>query len=272
MRGIPASLLLSGMLLASGGGVQAAPCEPAGGFDAWRNDFRREALAAGISQATVSAAFSAVGYDPKVIDHDRNQKAFAQPFETFFRRVISLNRLETAGRMMEQHSATLARIEQEFGVPPGVIVAIWGLESDFGAKLGKAHTIRALASLAYDCRRTDLFQGELLAALQIVDRGDLTPGQMHGGWAGELGQTQFLPSAYLRFAIDYDGDGRRDLLHSIPDVLASTANFLKGRGWKPQQPWMPGDPNFAVLLNWNQNEVYARTIAAFAARLDRGNK
>ena len=165
----------------------------------------------------------------------------------------------------------LSRIEQEFGVPGAVVVAIWGLETDFGANIGKIPTIRALATLAYDCRRTELFQGELLAALRIIDRGDLVPTEMRGAWAGELGQTQFLPTSYLRFGVDYDGDGRRDLLRSAPDVLASTANYLKGYGWKPRQPWTPGGPNFDVLLAWNKSQVYSRTVAAFAARLDRGN-
>ena len=139
-----------------------------------------------------------------------------------------------------------------------MIVAIWGLETDFGANSGKFPTIRALASLAYDCRRPDKFRSELLAAMRIVERGDMAPADMHGAWAGEIGQTQFLPSSYLKYAVDYDGNGRRDLIHSVPDVLASTANYLKGYGWKAGQPWGEGTENFQVLLQWNASQIYTK--------------
>src|SRR4029077_17383887 len=131
------------------------------------------------------------------------------------------------------------RIEQKFGVPGSVIVAIWGLETDFGANLGKFSTFRSLAPLVYDCRRSALFQAELLAALRIVERGDLAPAEMRGAWAGEIGQTQFMPSSYIKFAVDFDGDGRRDLIRSAPDALASTANYLKSYGWKSGEGWEP---------------------------------
>jgi lytic murein transglycosylase len=151
-----------------------------------------------------------------------------------------------------------------------VIVAIWGLETDFGAVNGNFPTIRSLAALAYDCRRPDKFRGELIAALKIVERGDMAPQDMHGAWAGEIGQTQFLPSSYLKFAVDYDGNGHRDLIHSVPDVLASTANYLKGYGWQRGQPWGEGTPNFQVLLQWNASQVYTKTVAAFAQQLADG--
>ena len=152
-------------------------------------------------------------------------------------------------------------------MPGPVIVAIWGLETDFGADSGKFPTIRSLATLAYDCRRPDKFRGELIAALQIVDRGDMAPADMRGAWAGEIGQTQFLPSSYLKYAVDYDGNGRRDLIHSVPDVLASTANYLKGYGWQAGQPWGEGTANFQVLLQWNASQVYTKTVAYFAQQL-----
>jgi lytic murein transglycosylase len=161
----------------------------------------------------------------------------------------------------------LNRIEQQFGVPAEVVVAIWGLETDFGANMGKHNALRALATLAYDCRRSEFFTGQLLDALRIIARGDLSPGEMRGAWAGELGQTQFLPSSYLKFAVDFDGNGRRDLIRSVPDVLASTANYLKSYGWQRGQPWTEGSANFAVLKEWNKAAVYQRTIALFAARL-----
>jgi lytic murein transglycosylase len=168
---------------------------------------------------------------------------------------------------MWRYADVLGRIEQRFGVPGSVIVAIWGLETDFGAVTGKFPTIRSIATLAYDCRRSDMFKAELFDALKIVAKGDLTPSRMHGAWAGEIGQTQFMPSTYLKFAIDFNGDGKADLIHDVPDVLASTANFLKSYGWKRGEGWQPGEPNFPVILQWNKANVYARTIALFAQRL-----
>ena len=162
------------------------------------------------------------------------------------------------------------RIEERFGVPGPVLVAIWGLETGFGGGTGNTPAIRSLATLAHDCRRSDFFQNELIAALKIVARGDLSVAAMKGGWAGELGQTQFLPSSYVKYAVDFDGDGRRDLVHSVPDVLASTANYLKGYGWQRGQRWNEGDPNFEAIRGWNKAMVYAKTIAAFAERLEGG--
>jgi lytic murein transglycosylase len=170
---------------------------------------------------------------------------------------------------MKQYAATFARIEQTYGVPASVIVAIWGLETDFGAVSGNTPTLRALATLAYDCRRSDMFQAELMDALRLIQRGDL-PQSARGAWAGEVGQTQFMPSSYLKFAVDFDGSGRRDLVHSVPDVLASTANFLRSYGWQRGGAWTPGSANFAVIKEWNKADVYARTIAYFATRLAGG--
>jgi membrane-bound lytic murein transglycosylase B len=130
--------------------------------------------------------------------------------------------------------------------------------------------IRSIATLAYDCRRTEFFQNELMSALKIVQRGDMTPGQLRGGWAGEIGQTQFLPSAYYKFAVDFDGDGRRDLIRSVPDMLASTANFLRGHGWQAGQSWGPGTSNYNVIHQWNKAQVYVRTISVMADKIERG--
>jgi lytic murein transglycosylase len=169
--------------------------------------------------------------------------------------------------MLNQHAQVLARIEQQFGVPPEVVVAIWGLETDFGAVRGNASTLRSLATLAHDCRRSDFFTGQLIDALRVIDRGDLSADQMRGGLHGELGQTQFLPSSYVAFAVDFDGNGRRDLIRSVPDALASTANYLRGYGWKSGGALAEGSPNFAVLKEWNRAQVYQKTIALFAQRL-----
>ena len=153
-------------------------------------------------------------------------------------------------------------------MPGSVVIAIWGLETDFGVDIGKTPVLRSLATLAHDCRRSQMFQGELLAALQIIDRGDLSPAEMRGAWAGELGQAQFLPSNYIKYAVDFDGNGRRDLIHSVPDTLASIANLLKSFGWQPGGGYREGSANFAVLAAWNKSTVYQQTIAAFAERLD----
>ena len=147
--------------------------------------------------------------------------------------------------MLQRHAALLARIEQQFGVPPEIVVAIWGLESDFGkGDIGKMPVIRTLATMAHDCRRTELFQGELIAALQILQRGDLPLRDLIGAFAGEIGQTQFLPSSYIKYGVDFDGNGHVDLRHSVPDVLASTANLLKTAGWKSGAPYGEGTREF----------------------------
>jgi lytic murein transglycosylase len=207
-----------------------------------------------------------VTYDPSVISHDRGQRVFKQSFEQFSGRMVP-PRLARGASKLQQYAATFSQIEQQYGVPGPVIVAIWGLETDFGANSGSFSTIRSLATLAFDCRRPEKFRGELIAALQIVQRGDMAPGEMRGAWAGEIGQTQFLPSSYLKYAVDYDGNGRRDLIRSAPDVLASTANYLKGYGWQRGQPWGEGTANFQVLLEWNKSQVYTKTVAYFAQQL-----
>jgi lytic murein transglycosylase len=261
---------LLGIALALGAAPALADvsCQSAGSFEAWLDAFKHDAAAQGVSQRAIAAALTDVTYDPSVIARDRNQHVFQQSFEQFSGRMVSPDRLRKGSNLLKQYAGTFVRIEQQFGVPGPVLVAIWGLETDFGVNIGKFSTIRSLATLAYDCRRSEKFQAELMDALRIVDRGDLTPGEMRGAWAGEIGQTQFLPSSYLKFAVDFDGNGKRDLIHSAPDVLASTANYLKGYGWKAGQPWTPGSPNFDVLLQWNKSQVYSQTVALLATKLD----
>jgi len=255
------------MLAIPGTPVMAASCG-AGSFDSWLNDFKTEAAAKGISQAAIASGLNGVTLDQAVLSRDRSQKVFNQSFEEFSGRMVP-PRLARGANMMKQYGSLLSRIEQSYGVPGEVLVAIWGLETDFGVNIGKFSTIRSLATLAFDCRRAETFRAELLDALRIVERGDLAPTEMRGAWAGEIGQTQFMPSSYLKFAVDFDGNGRRDLLRSTPDVLASTANFLAGHGWQRGKGWEPGSANFAVIQEWNKSEVYARTIAYFADQLAR---
>jgi len=238
------------------------------GFPAWLDSFEDRARAAGISQATLNRALSGITYDPTVIRRDRNQKSFKLSFEQFYARRVGSYLLKSARSKMKTHAALLARVEKRYGVPKEILVSIWGLETNFGRDgAGKYSIIRSIATLAYDCRRSEFFTGHLMAALRIVQKGDMTPAQMRGGWAGEIGQVQFLPGSYDKYAVDFDGDGRRDLVHSVPDMLASTANFLKGHGWKSGQPWGPGTANYSVIKDWNRADVYARTIAVMAQRL-----
>ena len=245
----------------------SAPC--GGDFSSWLEGVKKEAAAQGISQRTIQSALGGMTYDPGIIARDHAQGVFRQSFEQFSGRMVP-PRLARGARLLQQYGPTFSRIQQQYGVPGAVIVAIWGLETDFGANSGRFPTIRSLATLAYDCRRPDKFRTELLEALRIVDRGDMAPTDMRGAWAGEIGQTQFLPSSYLKYAVDFDGNGRRDLIHSVPDVLASTANYLKGYGWQRGQPWGEGTANFQVLLQWNASQVYTKTVAYFAQQLADG--
>jgi membrane-bound lytic murein transglycosylase B len=243
----------------------AVPCG-GGSFQAWLDDFKNEAATKGISQSAIASTLNGVALDQAVLSRDRSQKVFSQSFEEFSGRMVP-PRLARGANMLKQYGSVLSRIEQGYGVPGEVLVAIWGLETDYGVNIGKFATIRSLATLAYDCRRAETFRAELMDALRIVERGDLTPTEMRGAWAGEIGQTQFMPSSYLKYAVDFDGNGRRDLLRSAPDVLASTANYLASYGWQRGKEWEPGTANFAVIQQWNKSEVYARTIAYFASQL-----
>ena len=241
------------------------------GFDAWLERFRSKAAAQGISQGALSSALSGVSYDPTVVRLDRSQRSFKLSFEQFYARRVGSSLIRRGQGLMRTHQATLARVEKRFGVPPEIIIAIWGLETNYGSDTsGRYSIIRSLATLAYDCRRSPFFTGQLLDAIRIVQKGDMSPADMRGGWAGEIGQTQFLPSPYVKYAVDFDGDGRRDLVRSVPDILASTASFLKGHGWQAGGSWEPGSANYGVIRDWNRAEVYQRTISVMATRLREG--
>jgi lytic murein transglycosylase len=265
IRWIWPSLLVA--LWAAAGPAEALTCRDPAGFDKWLGDVAREAKVQGVSPRAVDMALADVSYDPGIIRRDRGQKFFKQSFEQFSAKMVPRYRIEKGTRLLRQHAALLGRIERRFGVPGPILVAIWGLESDFGAVRGKLPVIQSIATLSYDCRRTDFFTPQLFDALRIVDRGDLSPSEMRGAWAGELGQTQFMASNYYHLGVDFDGDGRADLIHSAPDVLASTANYLKSHGWQAGQSWEPGSANAEVLRAWNKSSVYSRTIGYFASRL-----
>lgn len=232
----------------------AANCQNTGSFERWLSEFRKEALAEGVSRQTVSRVLDDMTLDQNIIARDRKQSFFAQTFTAFSGRLISGGRIKNGQARLKQHADLFARVEKEYGVPGPVIAAFWALESDFGAGMGDLSVLRSLATLAYDCRRGEMFRKEFMAALRIVDRGDLQPSEMIGSWAGELGQTQFLPSHYLTYAVDFDGDGKRNLLKSVPDVIASTGNFIKSLGWRAGEPWMQ-EVRVPQNLPWDQADL-----------------
>jgi lytic murein transglycosylase len=242
------------VFLASASLAQAAGCRGNQPFGTWIEEFTREALTAGISRQTLASVQPYFIYDQSIVNRDRGQGVFAQSFLQFSDRMASAYRTQKAGQLIQQHAAVFDRIEKEFGVPAQPILAFWGLETDFGANIGDLPTIRSLVSLGFDCRRSEMFQKELLSALKVIQRGDLQPDAMRGPWAGELGQLQFLPSHYFDYAVDYDGDGRRDLLNSAADALGSAGNFLSKLGWKRGEPWLT-EVRVPQNLPWHQADL-----------------
>jgi lytic murein transglycosylase len=200
---------------------------------------KQRALSEGVSQGAIVEAAPYLVYNQGIVNRDRGQRVFGQIFTEFAGRMAATYRMQQGQARIRTYAAAFARAEKEYGVPPAVIAAFWGLESDFGANMGNLPVLPSLVSLAYDCRRSERFQNETIAALKIIDRGDLTADEMIGSWAGELGQTQFLPTHYFTYGVDYDGDGRRNLLRSGPDVIGSTANYIaNGLKWRRGEPWL----------------------------------
>src|SRR5882724_4043778 len=238
---------------------RAAACHNGASFDRFLADLKQQAVAAGVSQGALSEAAPYLVYDQGIVNRDRGQRVFGQVFSEFAGRMAAPYRMQQGQARIKTYAAAFARAEKEYGVPPAVIAAFWGLESDFGANMGNLSTLRSLVSLAYDCRRSQMFQAETIATLKIIDRGDLTPTEMVGSWAGELGQTQFLPTHYFNYAVDYDGDGRRDLLRSPADVIGSTANYIaNGLKWRRGEPWLQEvrvPPNLASTFPWDQADL-----------------
>ena len=215
-----------------------ANCRNTGAFEPWLATFKKEAAAQGISPAAIAAAAPYLVLDQRIINIDRGQRFFAQNFLEISDKMLAGGRLPNGAAQIKKHQALFAREEKEFGVPASVITAFWGLESDFGSGQGKDQSIKSLATLAYDCRRPEMFRGHLFDALRLIDSGDLRADEMIGSWAGELGQTQMMPSEYMAHAIDYDGDGKRNLIRSASDVIGSTGKYLVHLGWKRGEPWL----------------------------------
>ncbi len=253
---VAAATLVMTMSLSSPALAQrGASCHGGQSFDRFLAGLKQKAVAAGVSQRAIAEASPYLVYDQGIVNRDRGQRVFGQIFTVFAGRMASEGRRVKGQQLIKQYANAFARAEKEYGVPPAVITAFWALESDFGAVQGNLPTLRSLVSLAYDCRRSEMFQDETIAALKIIDRGDLSPGEMVGSWAGELGQTQFLPRHYFDYAVDYDGDGHRDLLHSAPDVIGSTANYIAtGLKWRHGEPWLQ-EVRVPENLPWDQADL-----------------
>jgi lytic murein transglycosylase len=238
---------------------RAASCHNGLSFDRFLADLKQQAVAAGVSQRAVAEASPYLVYDQGIVNRDRGQRVFGQVFTEFAGRMAAPFRMQQGQAHIKTYAAAFARAEKEYGVPPAVIAAFWGLESDFGANMGSLPTLRSLVSLAYDCRRSERFTNETIAALKIINRGDLAPAEMVGSWAGELGQTQFLPTHYFTYAVDYDGDGYRNLLRSPEDVIGSTANYIaNGLKWRRGEPWLQEvrvPANLPSSFPWDQADL-----------------
>lgn len=234
---------------------RAAACHNGQNFEQFLAGLKQQAAAAGVSQRAIAEASPYLVYDQGIVNRDRGQRVFGQLFTQFAGRMAADYRMQNGQIHIKRHAAAFARAEKEYGVPPAVIAAFWALESDFGAQMGNLPTMRSLVSLAYDCRRSKMFQDETIAALKIVDRGDLAPSEMIGSWAGELGQTQFLPTHYVNYAVDYDGDGHRNLLRSPDDVIGSTANYIAtGLKWRRGEPWLQ-EVRVSDNVPWDQADL-----------------
>ena len=234
---IPAVLLAFALILARQGTPVPPPQPPQPSFDEWLRAVRDEAKARGISEATLDAAFTGLEPLPIVVERDRSQAEILQTLDSYLAQHVSSKVVRTARVKRTEQSAVLRKVAEKYGVPPAILVAVWGLESNFGRFSGVRPTIQTLATLAYDPRRSAMFRQELFDALSILDSGDVEPAAMRGSWAGALGQPQFMPSSFLLYAQDFDGDGRRDIWRSTADVFASIGNYLAAKGWDRDQPW-----------------------------------
>ena len=242
-RTVTLGLMASTLAACSGGTTAPAPRSafrpvPNAGFDAWVASYRTRAAARGISAATLESAFRNVGYLPDVIDRDRNQTEFKRSLEDYLAIAASDERIADGKAELRRQNATLKAIEARYGVEPQVVTAIWGLESRYGTRRGDIPVISSLSTLAYDGRRGDFFEQQLTAALRILQSGDTTSDRMVGSWAGAMGHTRFIPTSYQAYAVDFTGDGRRDIWSDDPsDALASAAAYLNRFGWRKGQPW-----------------------------------
>ena len=252
------------LALGSSTGAMAAICgKTAQGFDGFLAQIKKEAAARGISGRAL-AMLDTVQYDESVIKRDRAQNVFAQSFLQFAGRMANDSRITRGRALIEKNKATFDKVQQKYGVPAAPITAFWALETDFGGDIGNSPTVQALLTLGRDCRRPEKFRPQIISALNLVQKGDLSPEEMKGAWAGEIGQTQFMAYDYDTSGVDFDGDGRVNLRDSIPDVIASTANLLKKSGWIAGQPWLQ-EVKLTADLPWDQADLAInRTRAEWA--------
>lgn len=235
--------------------IASTTTQSTAGFDAWQRGFRIKAIAAGISGTTLDAAFSDIRYDPNTGNNDAGQPEFIRPIWDYLDNTVSPSHVSAGKSKAVNLRRGLANIERQFGVDSEILLAIWGIETNYGTFRGSIYTIGALANAAYFGRRRAFAESELIAALKILDRGDVKPADMLGGWIGAMGHSQFMPTTYLRYAVDYNHDGRRDIWSNNPaDALASSANYLHQLGWKKDQPWgleviLPAGFDYARLVN-----------------------
>lgn len=274
----------------AGGGALADDLRPVAnaGYDAWVSAFRSRAAAQGIAEATSRAAFRSAGFLPGVITRDRNQPESTRTLEDYLAIAVSDERVANGRQAFARHRAVLQALENRYGVDAAIITAIWGLESSYGDRRGTVPVISAVSTLAYDGRRGTFFEQQLVAALRILQAGDITPERMVGSWAGAMGHTQFIPTSYLAYAVDFNGDGRRDIWSEDPtDALASTAAYLARSGWTSGLRWgaeaadgalqpQPGGPRFTVTANfraikrYNNSDLYAIGVGHLADRIAGG--
>ena len=254
MRKLGLAALAMAGVIAMGGAAEAATCgNSAKGFDGFLKQFRKEAAAAGVSARGLSL-LDGVQYQPAIIKKDRSQSVFSLNFLDFQARMVSDYRIKEGRAILQRNKQLFDKIQKQYGVPGAVLVAFWAFETDFGKVLGDFETIPSLATLAWDCRRPDKFREQLLGALRLYDNGDLEREDMRGAWAGEIGLTQFLPKEYYENAVDFDGDGHRNLRRSVPDAMASSAALLVKHGWQANQPFIE-EVTVPKDLPWDQADI-----------------
>ncbi|MBL7032210.1 MAG: lytic murein transglycosylase, partial [Nitrospira sp.] len=204
---------------------------------AWLTEFKTEAASKGISDWTLEAAFKDIQLIKRVVELDRNQPEFKLTFDTYMKNVVTRSRVNRGSRLLAEHRELLESVSEKYGVQSRFLVAIWAIESNFGDHRGGFSVIKALTTLAYDARRSKFFRNELINALKILDEGHISLSDMRGSWAGAMGQVQFIPSSFVSFAVDFDGDGRKDIWKNLPDIFASAANYLSSYKWQKERTW-----------------------------------
>lgn len=267
-KNVCVSAALAAAMAAGASQAWAASCsKTSAGFDDWKGEIRGEAISAGVSERTVDKVLASVSYSKATIRADRGQKSFKLSLNEFMRKRGAQTIVSRGKKLKAQNARLFASLEQRYGVPAGPLIAIWGMETGFGSFMGKEHTLSAVATLAFDCRRSAYFTDQFFAALKLVDAGNLKI-NARGAAHGEIGQTQFLPKSVLRFGVDGDGNGHIDMVGSKADAMASTANFLRGHGWSAGGGYQPGEANYGAIQGWNAASVYQQAIAIMGAQID----